>query len=90
MDDTTFKTLRNIKPTDKMKNLIRRGRYIRPSVYNEMKRIKYCDYCHKKLDELPEIHHIIPIIDGGTNMRDNLMAVHKKCHEKLDMKYEVK
>ena len=31
-----------------------------------------------------EVHHIVPLADGGTDDADNLMLVCKSCHAKLD------
>jgi 5-methylcytosine-specific restriction protein A len=78
------------RPDERRRGITRRGRFIRPEVYNMLKRRKVCDYCHKSmLGEVPEIHHIIPISDGGTNMLNNLMALHKRCHQKLDEKQRI-
>ena len=39
-----------------------------------------CGRCHRMLDELYEIDHMIPLFKGGTNDLDNLQALCKDCH----------
>lgn len=44
-------------------------------------RDKYtCQIC-KKREGILQTHHIIPRKDGGTDKPDNMITVHKKCHE---------
>lgn len=62
----------------------RKGRVIDQLVYERLKAKRICDYCGKPCG-VPEIHHKIAISQGGSNKEENLMAVHKKCHEKLDI-----
>jgi len=68
----------------------RKGRQIDQFVYERLKRKTKCDHCGEKLNKIPEIHHKIAISHGGSNKEENLMAVHKKCHEKLDIKQGVR
>jgi 5-methylcytosine-specific restriction endonuclease McrA len=42
-----------------------------------------CRNCGKKPDKL-EVHHIVPLISGGTHDLDNLLTVCQKCHDYLD------
>jgi 5-methylcytosine-specific restriction endonuclease McrA len=75
----------NIKMTPKLQSLIKKGRFIPNRIYCELKKQKICDFCHQTLEgEIPEIHHIIGIADGGTNERNNLMVVHKVCHAHIE------
>ena len=74
-----------LKPTPQLKHLINKGRFIPNRIYCELKKQKICDYCRQVIEgELPEIHHIISIADGGTNERSNLMVVHKNCHAHIE------
>ena len=41
-----------------------------------------CQICNKK-EGVFDIHHIIQRKDGGSNRPDNLVCVHKDCHEKF-------
>jgi len=60
-------------------------RFIDPALYKELKGRKKCMRCKKNFSgRIPEIHHKIPISKGGTNNKDNLMALCKKCHAILD------
>lgn len=41
-----------------------------------------CPICGESIYGEPyEIHHIIPIKNGGTNKQDNLVILHKQCHK---------
>lgn len=74
-----------IKPS-RLKGYKRKGRQIEQLLYEKLKAKKTCDYCGKPMyNKIPEIHHKIAISQGGSNKEENLMAVHKKCHEKLDI-----
>lgn len=64
-----------------------KNRLIDSVLYKELKAKKKCMYCQRKFyggSDIPQIHHIVPLIKGGTNERSNLMAVCHKCHDKLD------
>ena len=43
-----------------------------------------CERCLKegKLTPVEEVHHILPISQGGTHNRNNLMSLCKSCHNK--------
>ena len=45
----------------------------------------FCEECLKKgiLVPVDEVHHIIPLADGGTHDDDNLMSLCKTCHAKI-------
>lgn len=43
-----------------------------------------CQMCHATDDV--EIHHIIPLAEGGTNDFENLMALCHKCHRQVHAK----
>ncbi len=49
-----------------------------------------CVECLKKglLVEATEVHHIIPIMNGGTNDYSNLMALCKSCHSKITIRWQ--
>ena len=44
-----------------------------------------CEECLKqdRLTPSKEVHHIVPLKNGGTNREDNLMALCKSCHSKI-------
>ena len=44
-----------------------------------------CEMCAKEGRATPaaEVHHIIPLADGGTHDPDNLMALCKPCHSRI-------
>jgi RNA-directed DNA polymerase len=44
-----------------------------------------CGICHNFInhEDLTDIHHIIPVKDGGKDELKNLNLVHKHCHQKL-------
>ena len=44
-----------------------------------------CERCLKEGRYTPvaEVHHIIPISQGGTHSRDNLMSLCQSCHNKI-------
>lgn len=54
----------------------------------------YCEECWKTGKETPaeEVHHIIPMCEGGRHDRSNLMAVCSACHIRIHerMKQEEK
>jgi len=43
-----------------------------------------CMECEQagRLTPAAEIHHIVPLADGGTDREDNLMALCKSCHSR--------
>lgn len=50
-----------------------------------------CEEClkHGKCVPVEEVHHIIPISEGGTNDESNLMSLCRSCHEKIHDKHVV-
>ena len=36
-----------------------------------------------RLTPAEEVHHILPLADGGTHDDDNLMALCESCHSKI-------
>ncbi len=44
-----------------------------------------CEECKRngKLTPSEEVHHIIPLSEGGTNKEQNLMALCKSCHSRI-------
>lgn len=45
----------------------------------------FCEKCFEKgiLVPVDEVHHIVPISQGGTHERSNLMSLCKSCHNKI-------
>lgn len=44
-----------------------------------------CELCLKegRLTPVEEVHHVIPLSQGGTHRNDNLMSLCQSCHTKL-------
>ena len=44
-----------------------------------------CEQCRSKgrLTPTEEVHHILPLADGGTHDESNLMALCKSCHSRI-------
>lgn len=44
-----------------------------------------CELCFEKgvLVEVEEVHHKIPLSEGGTHSRDNLISLCKSCHARI-------
>ena len=44
-----------------------------------------CEQCLKKgrYVAVEEVHHILPLSEGGTNEESNLMSLCRSCHEKI-------
>ena len=44
-----------------------------------------CEVCRRegRYTEAREVHHIIPLADGGTHGDSNLMALCKPCHSRI-------
>lgn len=64
-----------------MRGYAKRGRFIPQELYVELKRVKKCEFCGLKAKRL-EIHHKVPVSEGGLNERSNLVAICKECHIK--------
>lgn len=77
------KVLRDMKRDKVTKHYNEKNRLIPHKLYQKLKHITRCEICNKKII-LPEIHHIIPVKNGGLNIRENLLALCKECHEKMD------
>ena len=45
----------------------------------------YCERClsEGRMTPMDEVHHILPIRQGGTHDRDNLMSLCQSCHNKI-------
>lgn len=45
----------------------------------------YCELCYKRgvMTPAEEVHHILPLAEGGTHDRNNLMSLCKSCHAKI-------
>ena len=46
-----------------------------------------CERCLKegRLTPVEEVHHIVPLSQGGTHSRDNLMSLCQSCHTKIHL-----
>ncbi|MDW7685227.1 MAG: HNH endonuclease [Bacillota bacterium] len=44
-----------------------------------------CEECHRKgrLTPAEEVHHIIPLANGGGNNKENLVSLCKSCHSRI-------
>ena len=44
-----------------------------------------CEMCLKegRLTPVEEVHHIVPLSQGGTHRNDNLMSLCQSCHTKI-------
>ena len=44
-----------------------------------------CEVCRRegRITAAQEVHHIIPLAEGGTHDEDNLMALCKSCHSRI-------
>lgn len=79
-----FNLRREVKKQKITENYQSKNRLINSVVYNKLKANKTCNFCCKKFNnEKPEIHHIIPVSEGGSNEELNLVALHKKCHKQV-------
>jgi len=47
-----------------------------------------CEQCRleNRLTPAQEVHHIVPLANGGTNDEGNLMALCKSCHSRITVK----
>ena len=45
----------------------------------------FCELCYEKgvLVNTEEVHHKVPLADGGTHEKSNLIALCKSCHAKI-------
>lgn len=43
-----------------------------------------CEWCGTNGNMKPDVHHIIPVIVGGTNDDEILMSVCRSCHERME------
>ncbi len=50
-----------------------------------VKKHPLCEMCLKEGRFVPveEVHHIVPLAEGGTNDESNLMALCRSCHERI-------
>lgn len=55
-----------------------KGRLIDSTTYTTLKSLKRCQACKKPCKV--EIHHKVPVSKGGSNEKENLIALCKKCH----------
>ena len=50
-----------------------KGRLIPQKLHNKLKSSKKCWFCQKEFDnEVPQIHHLKPVAEGGTNEESEL------------------
>ena len=50
-----------------------------------VKQHPFCELCYEKgvLVEVEEVHHKIPLSEGGTHDRENLISLCKSCHARI-------
>ena len=58
-----------------------RTEYNRPSFKAELREQKGCKCVNCGSEELVEYHHIVPLVDGGTNNLSNIVPLCYRCHE---------
>ncbi len=56
---------------------------LKSKLYKEQK--FNCKVCDTRImwDDSTDIHHVTPVQDGGSNKKDNLVLVHKHCHQRI-------
>jgi len=66
-------------------NTIRYGKTWRQMRDKYLARHPLCEMCLKdgRLTPTEEVHHILPISQGGTHARSNLMSLCQSCHTKI-------
>ena len=47
----------------------------------------FCEQCYREGKMIPveEVHHIIPLSQGGTHDPENLMSLCRSCHNKMHL-----
>ena len=50
-----------------------------------VKQFPYCEECYRNGVIVPvdEVHHIVPLSEGGTHEQSNLMSLCKSCHSRI-------
>ena len=80
----TGSTVRNMKlpPADSNKKYGRAWKRIRDRYAAAH---PLCEMCLKegRLTPVEEVHHIVPLSQGGTHRNDNLMSLCQSCHTKI-------
>ena len=81
------------KLVDKLYNLWKRDKNTYKSYGKTWRKIRLqhinehplCEVCKQKgmLTPANEVHHIIPLSEGGTNEPANLMSLCKSCHSRI-------
>jgi hypothetical protein len=90
MNKAMYNIMRDLKKERVIKNYAHKERLIEPALYRKLKAKKKCDQCGTKFSgRIPRIHHKIAHEVGGSNTEENLMAVCKRCHDKLDGEQEM-
>ena len=53
-----------------------------------VKKHPFCELCFQKgvLVPVEEVHHILPLAEGGANDNDNLISLCKSCHSRIHAK----
>ncbi len=66
----------------------RYGKLWRKIRYQYIQLHPLCEQCLRegRLTPVEEVHHILPLSDGGTNDFDNLVSLCKSCHSRLHAK----
>lgn len=62
-----------------------RNRYVPHALYDAIKRRKECKLCGRKMKgkERLQVHHKIPVSQGGKSDYQNCIGICKHCHEKI-------
>lgn len=90
--DKRYESLSNAKKIARAAKDLRRS-----SVSSEAKKMKqreianglnHCQMCGFDFAEILQIHHVVPIKDGGNNNTDNVVVVCPNCHKTLHKAYE--
>jgi len=84
---TSIQTIkRSLKKQHLQEVYSKNNRVINPTLYHKLKQTKKCGECGRTRDGKKrfEIHHKVSIKNGGKNTEDNLVAVCRMCHKKLD------
>ena len=69
----------------KLFRLSKKNRLIPQRLYHKLKKIRNCQQCDMKMKgkERLQIHHKVPICEGGKNNEKNLISICKDCHRKI-------
>jgi 5-methylcytosine-specific restriction endonuclease McrA len=75
------KIIKDMRKEKLTRNYASKNRYIPQYIYEKLKKKKVCDKCEEHRVDL-QIHHKIPVSQGGTNTEENLQVLCNYCHDK--------